>query len=1693
MVKFFSRLLIVTLMAGPTMASAVSLDDYEGDIDTEAQSECLVLTKDLRLRSRDAKTEGEVSLLQDFLNTRGYLRTEPTGFFSISTFSAVKAFQKEMKLRPTGFVSVLTRKAIEKVSCDGTTTQTVSVTLKSNVTSYTEGDTIIFTAKVTEQDGTPLTPQEGATVSLHQLSADGGINDKDTMSFERRSNSYVLRADDHTTSADAGSWTGFVTVSKNGSHAGTSEKIAYRVIADEPYVSCTDSDGGKDYFSKGETEGMSPSTGKRYSGSDICGTGTTYAVGQLVEHYCDGKYHTNTVYTCPNGCINGACQRTAEPSVRVISPNGGEVWTEGNDYMMRWTPNDKQEPSMPTIDQFIIRDDGKVVIEALARGNSGWDGWTPRELNGKFKLKICQTGTTNCDMSDNYFTIQSSVIPDVRVSLNPASPSSSTYPRGQKNVELAVIDLRAGDQPVRNLEKIQIAMTRDPSKVFARVSVYDGYRLVGSASSFSYNGEYYYAWINAYNVSVPAYGVSQLRLKADISTTAQPGAAFNLGIAGLNFTGQGASTSGLPVYGDIMTVETPAKNLPPFINGIQAPTSLKAGERGTWTINAGDPENRPLKYKVLWGDEYQPVGTYKYLSNIPYSQNATFTHTYTAAGTYTPEFYVQDDIGQEQFVSASIVVKDMNSNLQPILATYALGPTAAKVGEEIAVYGKNIFATTQVRFNGGAVSSSVRPFSTDRIIAFVPQGAQTGPVTVCNGTLCATTKESLTVLKDLPVGAGIDLLEPQGGETWYAGKTYTVRYAIRNIDTQLTPVLVYLEKYDNVFPKTGPNRATLVGTTKNTDHFDFTVVSSGNSWLGAGTDFRIMVCEWPRCTVQDRSERTFTISNTNLPPVIDGLAAPTTLTAGQSGQWTVRAHDPENKQLTYAVAWGDEPLAMKMNGIIMAAPDSMFVQTTTFTHTYATPGTYTPKFFVKDDAGQVQSTSASVTVSASVPVEYKALIWTDKKEYAGGEFMTLFAKVTNAPGDPFTPEEGAEALAYLTGPNGNYGNRLMKYNASTGYYEWKEQTSKIGLGTWSYVVTVRKGITEVAKSDKVSYAVIAPAQNLPPFINGIQAPTSLKAGERGTWTINARDPENRPLKYKVIWGDEYEPAGTYKNLSNIPYSQNAVFTHTYTAAGTYRPEFYVQDEAGQVQSTSASVTVSAVVPNVPPMRVIAPNGYEQWPEGNQYELRWTPTAKQVPSVQFVDVTVVDVNGSTIATLAKDYKNSGFAYWLPSALYGNRIYGKLKIKVCQTGTSNCDLSDDFFAITRAQTNLPPVVDSVVTPVSVSAGITAQWTIKAHDPENKSLTYSVIWGDDPERTSLMSQIVPPYVQTATFTHTYRSAGNYTATFFVKDGDGQVTPTNVSFAVLPYVACRLDQLNGTNITQSTVDVDRESCLSKLCDVYGPANLGQMSSMCVFMGQEIKRYEAQPLKVSSVSFTNAQATYTAGQPIRLSMRALTTSGTEGTPAKGFKVLIIMQSVPSYEVVRVDGESQSKQATFNSSTRNWDVVLTAPSDASKSYTVSATFYCENSSNGCVAADVQKSFVFTIPQPLPKAASAELLDVQPTYTAGQPVKINMRGITTEGAVGSSDKGFNVQARLKSSAVSGTVQVDGEYQAVNANFDASSGNWVITLKTPLDTAPTYTVDAAFYCSTPGRGCTDNQINRTATFTLTSPVMVPTSSN
>jgi peptidoglycan hydrolase-like protein with peptidoglycan-binding domain len=81
---------------------------------------CIVLTTDMTVGATDTITSGQVTVLQNFLQSRGFLNVKPGtafGTFGSQTQRAVQAFQKNNGIIATGYVGPLTRANIQTISC----------------------------------------------------------------------------------------------------------------------------------------------------------------------------------------------------------------------------------------------------------------------------------------------------------------------------------------------------------------------------------------------------------------------------------------------------------------------------------------------------------------------------------------------------------------------------------------------------------------------------------------------------------------------------------------------------------------------------------------------------------------------------------------------------------------------------------------------------------------------------------------------------------------------------------------------------------------------------------------------------------------------------------------------------------------------------------------------------------------------------------------------------------------------------------------------------------------------------------------------------------------------------------------------------------------------------------------------------------------------------------------------------------------------------------------------------------------------------------------------------------------------------------------------------------------------------------------------------------------------------------------
>ena len=169
-------------------------------------------------------------------------------------------------------------------------------------------------------------------------------------------------------------------------------------------TTCTDSDGGKDYYRWGRTR-----MGDALS-ADVCLDNKV-----LREFYCDSGTEFAEEYTCPSGCEDGACKEE-EKSITVLSPNGGEIWEIGTQYEISWESNgiDVNSPvGITLIDYERNKEYGTTGWAKIGDGKfiTSWGAAFPISVPSSDKYKIRVSVATKDitalfpDESDNYFSI----------------------------------------------------------------------------------------------------------------------------------------------------------------------------------------------------------------------------------------------------------------------------------------------------------------------------------------------------------------------------------------------------------------------------------------------------------------------------------------------------------------------------------------------------------------------------------------------------------------------------------------------------------------------------------------------------------------------------------------------------------------------------------------------------------------------------------------------------------------------------------------------------------------------------------------------------------------------------------------------------------------------------------------------------------------------------------------------------------------------------------------------------------------------------------------------------------------------------------------------------------------------------------------------------------------------------------------
>ncbi len=178
-------ILFVTLLSGVSLSFAeVAVPTLYGDVDPNGDSSCLSLTYNMRLGSRDATTNGEVSMLQDFLGI------DPSGYFGKVTLTAAKTFQAKNGLLSSGYVGPQTRAKIKGISCSGEVSSPITSTTPTTVgTSLPAGctGTSLFSPMTGEKCVAVSAPKTPTASTAFPFNVERDINNPLTVQAE-----YVL-------------------------------------------------------------------------------------------------------------------------------------------------------------------------------------------------------------------------------------------------------------------------------------------------------------------------------------------------------------------------------------------------------------------------------------------------------------------------------------------------------------------------------------------------------------------------------------------------------------------------------------------------------------------------------------------------------------------------------------------------------------------------------------------------------------------------------------------------------------------------------------------------------------------------------------------------------------------------------------------------------------------------------------------------------------------------------------------------------------------------------------------------------------------------------------------------------------------------------------------------------------------------------------------------------------------------------------------------------------------------------------------------------------------------------------------------------------------------------------------------------------------------------------------------------------
>lgn len=812
-------------------------------------------------------------------------------------------------------------------------------------------------------------------------------------------------------------------------------------------------------------------------------------------------------------------------------------------------------------------------------------------------------------------------------------------------------------------------------------------------------------------------------------------------------------------------------NHSPAISNFSGPTSLNAGQAGTWTVSASDPDGDTLTYQINWGDG----------SALSQGQSASFYHAYNTPGTYTITVTVSDGKGGSVQRSVSVTINSSGGQ-----------------GGSLPVMGERVMVNDNVRVRS-------LPNGTLKGVQYETSYSGSRQIEPARGVVVAGPEVAggyTWVKVDYDYGpdgwSAADFLDPIGSPTRVWGFNSEGILSRELVSRQggrfLEPYYYYVQDLQVSIP------SNLAQASLTPEAAAVRANSSGAWGCEAGPYGYLNGGRGYKCSYKGESLSGGSGTGTSGPATssqIPGSAFTIGDRVATTAFLNVRSAASTNSSIL-----GVQPIGARGN-IIEGPVEASGYTWWKINYDAGVDGWSAQDWFKKIE--QTGGTTNPGGGEVSGPFEVTAPVAGDVWKVGEDRRITWNPPAGTSVVDI---ELVGAGIIFREHPNSGLAAWLIPFQVNgvstvgaekyilvrepTGSYKlsgaFSIQESSLNIGDNVMVVRsgaqVRLSVAEghipvttryfgdrgrivggpevvggarywnvdfdtgvdgwMSEGDVVKPIAVNFASN-PPSLEPIIGPTSTSAGANTLWRVRAIDPEGGEIRYDVQWDDG--SSNSYTGASG----EEVVISHAYSTIGSFNFRVVARDLEGGSDSESLSVLVSDTPFNQSPT-VYSLTGFGVVAVGvnNSWEVR-----ARDPEGAGLNYVVAWGDGSTT-------NYSGASDQPVTITHTYNQVGSYVISVTASDGNSTGIKTLAVTVNLSGANNKPVVDSFTGPSSVVIHSTGNWVLSGSDRDGDSLSYTVDWGD-----GQTSSYVGASGREVGVSHVYRELGDYAVTVSASDG--------------------------------------------------------------------------------------------------------------------------------------------------------------------------------------------------------------------------------------------------------------------------------------------------------------------------------------